>query len=205
MWEQFWLYLTLVSSFKTRLKTKSRFSGCWFLPRSILEMHSLALSLMKLLPSSIPKVGQPWYSFLFCLFSIFFFKLFDKGGFGFLVVLVIGVVVLISSIGGAMRIIPYKFLGAIELFAFENLGLRLEGVREDRLQSMSFKGWRRELTHNKIIVDKNNFNRILQVLFQSFWVYVDLLCISFDFKLNMEWNIDGPLHCIINWCQKVVT
>ena len=88
---------------------------------------------MKLLPSSIPKVGQSWYSFLFCLLSIFLFKLFDKGSFGFLVVLIIGVVVLINAIGGTMRIIPDKLLGTIELFVFKDLGLWLEGVREDRL------------------------------------------------------------------------
>ena len=39
-----------------------------------------------------------------------------------------------------MRIIPDKLLGTIELFAFEDLGLRLEGMREDRLQSMPLKG-----------------------------------------------------------------
>ena len=47
--------------------------------------------------------------------------------------LIIGVVVLINAIGGTMRIIPDKLLGTIELFVFKDLGLWLEGVREDRL------------------------------------------------------------------------
>ena len=94
--------------------------------------------LTKLISGSISKIDEFSNANLFCFLSILLFELFDEGCFGKLIVFVIGVVELVHASGCSMGIVPDELLGFVELFGFGDLGLRWEGVREDRFQPVFF-------------------------------------------------------------------
>ena len=106
---------------------------------------------MKFIPGSVSKVDEFSDANLFCLFSVVLFEFFDEGRFGELVVFVVGVVELVHAPGCSMGVVPDELLGLVELLGFGDLGLRWEGVGEDRFQSVLFYRRLAQLTHNKIM------------------------------------------------------
>ena len=70
------------------------------------------------------------------------FELGNDGCLGLLVMLVVSVIELVNAIGSAVRVVPYEFLGTIEVFAFGYLLESGEGVGKDGFEAMLFEGRR---------------------------------------------------------------
>ena len=145
-------FIHMIDCMKIRRRLKKlSFYSIWSLPGFIFKSSSCFLMLTKLISGSISKIDEFSNANLFCFLSILLFELFDEGCFGKLIVFVIGVVELVHASGCSMGIVPDELLGFVELFGFGDLGLRWEGVREDRFQPVFFYCWFAQLTHNKIM------------------------------------------------------